>query len=73
MQLLTIRQSAERCAISTRTLYKMISCGRFGPNLVRLGRSVRVRESELAAWIQAGCPPRAEFQMVQAENGGQTE
>ncbi len=73
MQLLTIRQSAERCAISTRALYKMISCGRFGPELVRLGRSVRVREPELATWIQAGCPSRAEFQMAPTEKGGQTE
>jgi excisionase family DNA binding protein len=53
-KLLTIREAAALCRVSTRQLYKLRASGRF-PEFVRLGRSVRVRESELDAFIQAGC------------------
>lgn len=57
-KLLNIRETAIRCGISPRQIYKLISSGRFGPELVRIARSVRFRESELDAWLTASCPPR---------------
>lgn len=46
---------------SERGLRKDIDCGVFGPELIRLGRSVRVRAMELDQWISAGCPPRDQW------------
>ena len=58
MGLLTLKDAAKRCAVSERALWKWSASGRFGPDLLRLGRSVRVREAELSGWISAGCPVR---------------
>ena len=46
---------------TVRGLQKDIEAGRFGPDIIRLGRSVRVRSQELYAWISAACPPRAKW------------
>lgn len=56
--LLSLPAAAEALGITSRGLRKHISAGRFGPAVVRLGRSVRVRRDELAAWIAADCPSR---------------
>jgi len=60
--LLTVVQAAERCGISSRQVYKLLSSGRFGPELLRIGRSVRVRADRLDQWIEAGCPSRDVFE-----------
>jgi excisionase family DNA binding protein len=60
-QLLTIRQAAVRCGLSARQVYKLNASNRFGPRFVRVGRSVRVRETQLDRWIALGCPDRREF------------
>jgi excisionase family DNA binding protein len=65
-KLLTIRETAARCGVSGRQIYKLAASGRFGPEFVRIARSVRVRESELDAWLAAGCPARAQFQAQRA-------
>jgi len=58
-RLLTLRQCAAQLGISTRSVWAMLAAGRFGPDLVRLGRCVRIRATELDRWICAGCPDRA--------------
>jgi predicted DNA-binding transcriptional regulator AlpA len=61
--LLTIRMVArDWLRKSERGLWRDIASGTFGPELIRLGRSVRVRVSELDEWIQAGCPTREEWE-----------
>ena len=55
-ELLTIPDTASECQVSTRQIWKMMSNGLFGPEVIRLGRCVRVRASELRNWIDAGCP-----------------
>lgn len=56
--LLTIPESAQRQKISVRHHWALIAAGKFGPDLLRLGRSVRIRAAELADWLTAGAPPR---------------
>ena len=53
-QLLTLKQAATRCGVCVRQVYKLRSSGQF-PEFVRLGRSVRVRESQLDTYIRNGC------------------
>lgn len=53
--LISIRAVAEKLSVSTRTVRKMLATNRL-PAPVRLGRSVRWRETELAEWVNAGCP-----------------
>ncbi len=65
-RLLSIKETAARCGISPRQVYKLIASGRFGPELVHIARSVRIRESELDAWLQASCPPRERFEALRA-------
>ncbi|MFO0839908.1 MAG: helix-turn-helix domain-containing protein [Phycisphaerae bacterium] len=52
--LLTVQQVAKLLNISCRQVYKLVASGRL-PVPVRLGRSVRWRESDLAAFLAAGC------------------
>lgn len=58
MELLTFDSVAKVVKKTTRGLRKDVAAARFGPEIIRLGRSVRVRSDELADWIRAGCPNR---------------
>lgn len=51
VQLLTLSQVAERLAVSRRTVQRLIDAGELRP--VRFGRSVRLTERELAAFVAA--------------------
>lgn len=55
--LLPATEVARILAISQRTLWRLESAGRL-PRAVRIGGSVRWRQDELYAWIEAGCPRR---------------
>jgi predicted DNA-binding transcriptional regulator AlpA len=54
-ELLTAAESAEMAGVAKRSWWRYVSSGK-APAPVRLGGSVRWRRSELAEWIQAGCP-----------------
>lgn len=58
MELLTFPDVAHALKRSVRGVRKDVASGRFGPDIVRLGRSVRVRAVDLAQWIELGCPNR---------------
>jgi len=60
--LMTLHDVAADLRLSPRGLRKLLSSGRFGPDLIRLGRAVCVRRSDLLAWIADGCPPAAAWQ-----------
>ena len=45
-KLITIRQVAALSGLSMRQVYKLLSSGRFGPTVIRINRSARIRESE---------------------------
>jgi excisionase family DNA binding protein len=57
-RMLTLPQVAERLQVPLSTLYSWRYQGQ-GPPAYRMGRSVRVRESELEAWIQAQAERRS--------------
>ena len=59
--LVTARQAAEMCAKSLRTWRTWDSAG-WVPRAVRIGRSTLWRVEELRAWVEAGCPRRAEWE-----------
>ena len=53
-KLLDVRAVAERLGVSPRQVWKLTASGRL-PQPVRLARSVRWREADLAAFIAARC------------------
>ena len=55
--LLKIPESAKLTGVSPRTFWKLIASGR-APEVVRIGRSVRIRASDLNLWLKLGCPDR---------------
>ena len=59
--LLKAADVAERLSVSPRTVARLNSSGRMPPP-VRVGGSVRWRESDISQWIELNCPPRAEFE-----------
>ncbi len=70
-RLLSIPECAERGNWSTRFVRKLVATGRFGPRIVRVGRSVRVLESEFCDWLAAGCPNVEKFRRaIESERGG---
>ena len=68
-RLLTITETAARCGLSSRQIYKLLGSGRFGPELLRIGRSVRIRETELERWLAGDCVSREDFAAEQSAAG----
>ena len=59
--LLRVPDAANLAGVSTRTFWKLIAEGRT-PEPVRIGRSVRLRASDVDLWLRLGCPNRARFE-----------
>lgn len=55
MQLLKDSEVARRLGVSRRQVWKLLAAGKL-PEPVRVGGSVRWREADIDAWIEAGCP-----------------
>ena len=56
-RLLSAKGVAERLNCSARQVWKLLASGRL-PAAVRLGRSVKWRQSDIAEFIDAGCDMR---------------
>ena len=56
-QLIDISELANRLSVSKRTIWRLDARGAI-PSPLRLGSSVRWRESEIQEWVAAGCPKR---------------
>jgi predicted DNA-binding transcriptional regulator AlpA len=68
--LLPARQAASLCGVSTATWWRWDASGRI-PRPLRLSAGcVRWQRETLALWIQWGCPPRKEFEALQAAKNG---
>lgn len=68
-KLLTIRQTArDVLQQSERKLWADIASKRFGPDVLRIGRCVRIRAGELKAWLAHGAPPRADWLRTRGED-----
>ena len=59
--LIDAREAAARLGIGRTKLYELHAAGAV-PRAIRLGRAVRWRADELAAWVEAGCPSRVEWE-----------
>ena len=55
--LVDAKEAARLCGIGLLTWYTLASIGKT-PNPLRLGRRVLWRRNELLAWVDAGLPPR---------------
>ena len=53
--LITAEEVARMMNISRRTLWRLLSAGRF-PQPVRFGGNTRWRVAEVLRWIEDGCP-----------------
>ncbi len=68
--LLAARQAAALCSVSVSTWWRWDACGRI-PRPLRLSPGcVRWQRETLTFWIQNGCPPRKEFEALQAAKNG---
>ena len=52
--MLKVREVAELCGVSTRTITRMSDAGKM-PGPVRLGGAVRWNREKVEAWIASGC------------------
>lgn len=64
---LTSADLAEELSISERHVHNLNSTQRL-PRPIRLGRSVRWSADELRDWLDAGAPPRDQWEAMR--NGG---
>jgi len=63
--LVTDREAAALCGLGRSTWHRLHAAGKT-PAAVKLGRSVRWNRAELESWIAAGCPPRREWEALNA-------
>ena len=61
--LLRASDAAAACHTSVRTWHSWNSSGRI-PRPIRIGRMVFWRPEELKAWVAAGCPDRAAWEVI---------
>ena len=61
--LLRASDAAAACHTSVRTWHSWNSSGRI-PQPIRIGRMVFWRPEELKAWVAAGCPDRAAWEVI---------
>jgi predicted DNA-binding transcriptional regulator AlpA len=66
--LLRARDAARLCGISLASWWRWDAAGRI-PRGVKIGGARLWSRSELLAWIDTGCPDRAEWQARQAAKG----
>ena len=60
-QLLTAKDAAKLCRLSKRSWFRLSSACRI-PKPVRIGGSVRWRQSDIELWLEWNCPDRKEFE-----------
>jgi predicted DNA-binding transcriptional regulator AlpA len=63
IQLISAKQLAEKLCLSKRQIFRLNSLGKL-PAPIRIGGSVRWKESEIAAWLAAGAPDRKRAKAV---------
>jgi len=61
-ELISAETLARWLDLSVRTLWRLRSAGQLPP-AIRLGGSVRWRVEEIRAWIAAGCPEEAAWEV----------
>jgi excisionase family DNA binding protein len=54
-RLLRVGEVAQLCGLSARSVWRLADCGKL-PRPLAIGGSRRWKESDLRAWLAAGCP-----------------
>jgi predicted DNA-binding transcriptional regulator AlpA len=62
--LLNAKDAARYLSISWAHFYALHSAGRIGPLPIHLGRRALWRRAEIEAWVEAGCPSRERWQVI---------
>jgi prophage regulatory protein len=62
-KLLTAKALGEMLSLSKRQVSRLNSCGRI-PAPVRIGGSIRWRESDIEQWLSMGCPNQQTFESL---------
>ena len=60
-KLLTAKDLGQLLALSKRQIFRLNSCGKI-PNPLKVGGSIRWRQTDINLWLEMGCPPQNEFQ-----------
>lgn len=60
--LLRVPDAAKLAKLSERTFWKLIADERT-PAVIRIGRAVRLRASDVDLWLRLGCPDRLTFEL----------
>lgn len=63
-RLITAKQLADLLAVSERTVWRLDSAGKL-PLPIRVGGSVRWRNSEIQRWLLAKCPDRKTWEEME--------
>lgn len=66
--LLRIPECAKLAGISSRKFWQLLACGQ-APPVVRIGRAVRVRASDLNLWLTLGCCSRERLEQEKTRAG----
>jgi len=67
--LLTSADVAARLSVDRSTLSRWDRAGRIGPRPLKIGGATRWCARELQAWVDAGCPGRAEWMARSSAEG----
>ena len=62
-QLLNAKTVGEMLSLSKRQIFRLKSSGRI-PAPVKIGGSVRWRQTDITDWIQLDCPDRKTFELM---------
>lgn len=54
-KLIDVDETAEMLGVGARTVWRLRDSGRM-PAPITIGKCIRWRVADIAAWIQAGCP-----------------
>jgi excisionase family DNA binding protein len=65
--LLSPEQLAQRMGVGKSTIYRLRQRGELGPQTLKVGGSSRFVESEVDAWLLAGCPPRRKWETIRTQ------
>ena len=63
-------QAARMLNVSRAHLFHLRASGKFGPRILRLGKSVRFSSQEIVAWLAAGAPPADRWLVTKPREGG---
>jgi excisionase family DNA binding protein len=65
--LLSDREAAALLGISRAHFHRLRAAGKFGPEPIRLGRTLRFERDEVVRWARARCPEATTWRAMEAQ------